>query len=61
MFKGANRTFLIVGFIFIIFLSWLIIKQFNISDNSNYASHDDLLQDYGLKVNIYPDGSPKKE
>lgn len=61
MFKEANKSFLIVGFFIIIFLVWLIINQLN--GGSSIIEQDDLdwYKEYGLSLNIWPDGEPEKE
>lgn len=61
MFKEANKSFLIVGFFIIVFLVWMIINQFNGSSSSSIYNEDDWYKEYGVSLNIWPEGEPEKE
>jgi hypothetical protein len=58
MFKGAKNIFLLIAFFVIIFLFWLIINYCDF----NSAEFDDeaWLKEYGLSLNIWPEGEPDK-
>ncbi len=59
MLKETNKSLLVLIFFIIIFLFWLAIKYCDFS--SVEVSEDELLKEYGVSLNIWPEGEPEKD